>query len=226
MSITQTTGLGTVYTPSDIRAIADLAHAHGMTVHLDSARIWNAAAALGLPFAGFTSEVGVDVLTFGGTKNGLLGRGRGDPRPGAGVRAGLPPQVRDAVFEEAKAMAAAEGLPPNWLNGPAQPWLPPRPLEMRTKRTTPGLDVHLAPPEHLLAMKIIAFRDRDVDDIKELAALLHLEGVSPEDLRDLVARVYGSPKVLATAIGGADHDAGDELLLRCQTIGRILRTAL
>jgi threonine aldolase len=73
VSLTQSTELGTVYTPDEIRAVADLAHHHGMAVHLDGARIWNAAAALDLPFAAFTSEVGVDVLTFGGTKIGLLG---------------------------------------------------------------------------------------------------------------------------------------------------------
>lgn len=56
-----------------------------------------------------------------------------------------------AVFEEAEAMAAQAGLPPHWLNSAAQPWLPPRPPEARAERTTPGLDVHLAPPEHLLA---------------------------------------------------------------------------
>lgn len=73
VSITQTTELGTLYTPDEVRAVADLAHGHGMAVHLDGARIWNAAAALDLPFRAFTSDVGVDVLTFGGTKNGLLG---------------------------------------------------------------------------------------------------------------------------------------------------------
>ena len=73
VSITQSTELGTVYTPDEIRAVADLAHGHGMAVHLDGARIWNAAAALDLPVAAFTTDVGVDVLTFGGTKNGLLG---------------------------------------------------------------------------------------------------------------------------------------------------------
>ena len=73
VSLTQSTELGTVYTPDEIRAVADLAHHHGMAVHLDGARIWNAAAALDLPFAAFTADVGVDVLTFGGTKNGLLG---------------------------------------------------------------------------------------------------------------------------------------------------------
>jgi threonine aldolase len=73
VSITQTTELGTLYTPDEIRAIADHAHATGMTLHLDGARIWNAAAALGLPFREFTADAGVDVLSFGGTKNGLLG---------------------------------------------------------------------------------------------------------------------------------------------------------
>ena len=73
VSITQTTELGTLYTPDEIRAIADWAHAHEMAVHLDGARIWNAAAALGVPFREFTTNAGVDILSFGGTKNGLLG---------------------------------------------------------------------------------------------------------------------------------------------------------
>ncbi|MET0451087.1 MAG: low specificity L-threonine aldolase [Mycobacterium sp.] len=73
VSITQTTELGTLYTPAEVRAIADVAHEHGMALHMDGARIWNAAAALGVPFAAFTSDAGVDVVSFGGTKNGLLG---------------------------------------------------------------------------------------------------------------------------------------------------------
>ena len=73
VSITQSTELGTLYTPAEIRAIADLAHSHGMALHLDGARLWNAAAALDLPFRAFTTDAGVDVLSLGGTKNGLLG---------------------------------------------------------------------------------------------------------------------------------------------------------
>jgi threonine aldolase len=73
VSITQTTELGTLYTPAEVRAIADYAHQHGMVLHMDGARIWNAAAALGAPFREFTSAAGVDVLSFGGTKNGLIG---------------------------------------------------------------------------------------------------------------------------------------------------------
>jgi threonine aldolase len=72
VSITQTTELGTRYTPDEIAALADHAHELGMTLHLDGARISNAAAGLALPLRAFTTDVGVDVLSFGGTKNGLL----------------------------------------------------------------------------------------------------------------------------------------------------------
>ncbi len=73
VSITQTTELGTLYTPDEVRAIADHAHANGMALHMDGARVWNAAAALGVPLRAFTTDAGVDVLSLGGTKNGLLG---------------------------------------------------------------------------------------------------------------------------------------------------------
>ena len=73
VSITQSTELGTLYTPEEIRALADHAHERGMRLHLDGARLSNAAAALGLPLRAFTTDVGVDVLSFGGTKNGALG---------------------------------------------------------------------------------------------------------------------------------------------------------
>ncbi|MFE5073668.1 threonine aldolase family protein [Streptomyces halstedii] len=72
VSITQNTELGTVYTPDEIRAICDHAHERGMKVHLDGARIANAAASLDVPMRAFTTVAGVDVLSFGGTKNGAL----------------------------------------------------------------------------------------------------------------------------------------------------------
>ena len=72
VSITQTTELGTLYTPAEIRAIAEHAHERGMMLHLDGARISNAAAALGVPLREFTTDAGVDILSYGGTKNGLL----------------------------------------------------------------------------------------------------------------------------------------------------------
>ncbi|BEP14221.1 low specificity L-threonine aldolase [Acidothermaceae bacterium B102] len=72
VSITQTTELGTCYTVDEIAAICDHAHAKGLFVHLDGARISNAAATLGVPFRAFTTDAGVDVVSFGGTKNGLM----------------------------------------------------------------------------------------------------------------------------------------------------------
>ncbi|MEV8368734.1 low specificity L-threonine aldolase [Microbacterium sp. NPDC064584] len=72
VSITQSTELGTLYSIDEIRAIADHTHALGMKLHLDGARISNAAASLGAPFRAFTRDVGVDVLSFGGTKNGAM----------------------------------------------------------------------------------------------------------------------------------------------------------
>ena len=72
VSITNTTELGTLYSVDEIRAITDHAHSLGMKVHLDGARISNAAAALGVPLREFTTDAGVDILSFGGTKNGLL----------------------------------------------------------------------------------------------------------------------------------------------------------
>jgi threonine aldolase len=71
VSISQCTELGTVYTVAEIRELAELAHSHDLLLHVDGARLSNAAAALGVSLAEVT--VGVDVVSFGGTKNGLLG---------------------------------------------------------------------------------------------------------------------------------------------------------
>jgi threonine aldolase len=73
VSISQSTEFGTCYTPGEIRALADHAHEHGLTLHVDGSRLGNAAAHLGTSLAAITSEAGVDVLSLGGTKNGLLG---------------------------------------------------------------------------------------------------------------------------------------------------------
>lgn len=73
VSISQTTELGTCYTPEEVRALADHIHARDMILHMDGSRLGNAAAHLGCSLAATTSEAGVDVLSLGGTKNGLLG---------------------------------------------------------------------------------------------------------------------------------------------------------
>ncbi len=71
ISITQTTELGTLYSLSEIKAIADLAHSYDMYLHVDGARFSNSIAALGCTAKDFAAT-GVDVLSFGGTKNGLM----------------------------------------------------------------------------------------------------------------------------------------------------------
>src|SRR6202167_6802159 len=73
ISITQSTEMGTVYQPQEIRVLAQFAHENGMFLHMDGARIANAAASLGETLRGVTRDLGVDVLSFGGTKNGILG---------------------------------------------------------------------------------------------------------------------------------------------------------
>jgi threonine aldolase len=72
VSITQATELGTVYTLDETRAIADTAHELDMYLHVDGARLANAAVALGQPLRALTTDAGVDAVSFGGTKNGLL----------------------------------------------------------------------------------------------------------------------------------------------------------
>ena len=73
ISITQTTEVGTVYRPKEVRDLARFAHRNAMFLHMDGARIANAAAALGLGLRQATRDLGVDVLSFGGTKNGAMG---------------------------------------------------------------------------------------------------------------------------------------------------------
>jgi threonine aldolase len=73
VSISQVTELGTIYSPQEMSALAEVAHTHGMLLHVDGARLSNAAAALSAPLQALSADVGVDVLSFGGTKNGLLG---------------------------------------------------------------------------------------------------------------------------------------------------------
>ncbi len=72
ISVTQATELGTIYTPEELETLAIFAHKHDMLLHVDGARICNAAAALDVNLRDMTGDVGVDVLSFGGTKNGLM----------------------------------------------------------------------------------------------------------------------------------------------------------
>ncbi|TWE11650.1 threonine aldolase family protein [Rudaeicoccus suwonensis] len=72
VSITQTTELGTAYSVEQIRAIAEHVHERGWVLHVDGSRLSNAAATLGVSFKAMITDTGVDIVSFGGTKNGLM----------------------------------------------------------------------------------------------------------------------------------------------------------
>lgn len=72
IAISQTTELGTCYTLAEVKALADLAHAHGMILFVDGTRIANACAYLNVSLKAITVDCGVDIFTLGGTKNGLM----------------------------------------------------------------------------------------------------------------------------------------------------------
>ena len=72
VSITQASELGTVYACEEVQEIAAFCHHHGLYLHMDGARLCNAAAALGKGLGEISGDLGVDILSFGGTKNGLL----------------------------------------------------------------------------------------------------------------------------------------------------------
>src|SRR4051794_2373644 len=72
VSVTQATEWGTVYSVDELRAITAVAHEHGLRVHLDGARLANALVALDVDVRAITVDAGVDVVSFGGTKNGLM----------------------------------------------------------------------------------------------------------------------------------------------------------
>jgi threonine aldolase len=73
ISITQSTEMGTIYKAAEVQALAQFAHERGMFLHMDGARISNAVAAQKMTLKQATRDLGVDVLSFGGTKNGLMG---------------------------------------------------------------------------------------------------------------------------------------------------------
>ena len=95
-----------------------------------------------------------------------------------------------AVWEAAQQMAAESGLPGNWINSAAAPYIPPREPSVRATKADPGLKVDVAPDEHLLAMKLIASRAKDRDDILALIARCGMSEASPADFSQLLRDVY------------------------------------
>ena len=102
VSITQSTEMGTVYQPEEIRELASFVHEHDMYLHVDGARIANAAASLGQTLRQATRDLGVDILSFGGTKNGIMG--------GEAVLFFRPEHGHDFLFLRKQAMQLASKM--------------------------------------------------------------------------------------------------------------------
>jgi threonine aldolase len=102
VSITQTTELGTVYTLDETSEIAAFCHGHGLYLHMDGARIANAAASLDVGLNECSGGLGVDLLSFGGTKNGLL--------LGEAVVCFNPELSRNTIFVRKQAMQLASKM--------------------------------------------------------------------------------------------------------------------
>ena len=106
-----------------------------------------------------------------------------------------------AVVEEAQAIARARGLTQDWLNSSAEAWVPPRPESALHPPESPGLEIHVAPPDHVLAMKLVALRRKDRPDIRLLIERLEMTHAVPEEFADLLEGVYAGEGRLATALG-------------------------
>jgi hypothetical protein len=130
-----------------------------------------------------------------------------------------------AVMEEARLLADGEGIPTTWLNGNAGGWVPARPADAVALPDRLGLTVFYAPPEHLLAMKLIAARPQDGPDIIALSLALGL-GERAEEYADLLERVYHGEDALESVMGGRIEDVRAEALSLGQMAVRLVQGAL
>lgn len=119
-----------------------------------------------------------------------------------------------AVFEEARAVATRHGLPETWINSNAAGWVPPRPDWARQRPSEPGLTIHVAPAEHVLAMKLVAQRRKDRPDIRLLVVRCGMTESSAEVWADFLEQTYSGEHQLADLLGvGSDpEDVRDETL--------------
>lgn len=124
-------------------------------------------------------------------------------------REGLTPDIdavvsHQAVVEEARVLAERHGLPESWLNSNAAGWVPPRPAWALRRATKLGLTVHVAPAEHVLAMKLIAVRRKDRTDIRLLVQHCGLVHATADDYADFLQQVYAGEGLLAQMFGIPD----------------------
>lgn len=125
-----------------------------------------------------------------------------------------------ALAEEARSLAAAEGLPVDWLNAGAAPWIPVPPVTDPVPVS--GLVVRFAPPEHLLAMKLVALRQQDAADIAALAEVLGMSAAPAERFADLLHAVYAGEGVLGQLLGVPDHRVDDEVSAIAQRVAAFI----
>lgn len=113
------------------------------------------------------------------------------------------------VRAQAEEIALAEGLPTTWLNAAAAPWIPAPATRASSRSAAPGLVVEYAPPEHLLAMKMVALRQQDAPDIAALAH--HLDLRRAEEFAAVLRGVYAGEGVLPQVLGVPDTQVDDEV---------------
>jgi hypothetical protein len=129
-----------------------------------------------------------------------------------------------AVIQEAEALAQEEHLPRHWLNPSAAPWIPPRPLAAQTPPRRFGLTIHWAPPEHLLAMKLVAMRPQDSPDIVSLSRHLGL-GADAQEYANLLFSAYDGEDALQTILNVPHDEVTTEALRRGEAAVRLMQSA-
>lgn len=127
------------------------------------------------------------------------------------------------VLEEAAAVARGERMSPRWLNQAARPWIPKHPPI--APPDSPGLRVTFAPPEHLMAMKLVAMRRQDLRDIVALTSEIGMLEARAEDYADLLERVYGDEDALQQVLGVPYEQLRDEAVARGEMAVRAVASA-
>lgn len=139
-------------------------------------------------------------------------------------------RLEPAVAEEARAVAREEGLPADWLSSAAGAWAPPRSDDAldgekeAEASSEPGLTVRYASAEELLAMKMLALRSQDADDIIALSDVLGLRGEPASCFVGLLRRVYPDASNLGLLLGVGDDDLESELTALADLIARLTST--
>lgn len=125
------------------------------------------------------------------------------------------------VLEEAEALAQEEHLPRHWLNPSAAPWIPPRPPRAQAPPRRFGLTIHWAPPEHLLAMKLVAMRPQDPPDIVSLSRQLGF-GADAQEYANLLFNVYDGEDALQTILNVPYDEVDTEARRRGEAAVRLM----